>query len=1154
MTLVLKIFMYINVNSADKNREQKVLSYRTTIIIITYLLVLAIIEIINHIIEEEMLEGIELSGRGRKKGSSMIGSKVINKGTGGNSKVNRPPQPHPKAAAKAMAAGDPNREEADPSHPDIPDELLRAFLSQPNKDQLIDKYLKDFYSGVILKYENENTDQILHHTQREKDLENKYVQKRNFSVGKHPNVCCIHPTSQSEGLVEVDVDGAPFCGLACLVVASGQVWEYEQYQAFVMTMANKGRELAFEWDDEEMAKLCGTTDFLGQAANEFGFNLRVVFNYPDVKLHPNQRLVYRNSPGFKWIILEYTMGETAAEPGHYTLLVGQRSNDNEVEVLMPSEANFQRVPHFLKLVFSGLLLTFILVLLQWWAWTFVVYVPLLLLVSVQYRYVIELKGEEYHPNNDDRRTVIDRRDKIKYHDSYQIMVGYYEIVLNLGLYSEKTILDYNSRRLLWLVQWFTNDHKRNYVVSKLRVRQVLFEAQNLIVAGSDPNMALTGLGRMREVNSDMATGYMLDTLDYCCYQIEAMQERTGTITRPRRALVAYSANNLDSYIGKLEEIAENQRNDQGDFIIGGAGRKLGEVTRAHKKHMSNHVIRHTLELFDERSVVAMAPLGCPVGDVGPVGPGIISKTDSVGLLTAFSGRSMTKHHVKPIIQEFIDFSLEFLNWFIENTEVPNISEPEVSQHFAKHYRGKKTARYIKDILASYENFITGKMKPKEMQKFQRHSAFVKFESNIKRDASNNTLPRPRLIMTMSDEMLVSCCPVTLVMDAWMDGPFKRFQVKHVSEEQVIEKVEEATSIEHTITDYSAFESSVSSVIRTLELYVTLAMCHRMGFNRTAREILRFSGPRVLSTKFGEFSIGTRCSGDFWTSFGNGIANVCVGAFSRFKTGKFEGPCSFRMIAEGDDGILETDGVNEAIINNLGFDFSSAVSGTRCGDCDFLRNLWVDGKRYLNVGRCFSVFWVKKGCELSERKQKFLLRCAGMSLHCLSPGHPVVAEVVNLIGRLTRNNKKKFKNYTRYLNMWKEVPDTSSYPANVVVDETMRAKVAEGSVDIPGLPVSSQLALEERLRKSTDCNVYVGNLLSDFKEIRDWMDSYSYVADRNGDIKHLGVFDLIDTLVNSNDEVEGFSLRGRNLKKESCCQTLGGQGLDRIINNDKIKKI
>jgi hypothetical protein len=233
--------------------------------------------------------------------------------------------------------------------------------------------------------------------------------------------------------------------------------------------------------------------------------------------------------------------------------------------------------------------------------------------------------------------------------------------------------------------------------------------------------------------------------------------------------------------------------------------------------------------------------------------------------------------------------------------------------------------------------------------------------------------------------------------------------------------------------------------------------------------------------------------------GNGIINFCIMQFCADTYGLTI--TKDDLIVEGDDGIIMEGVANPALIGLLGFKFSTSVSGARPGDTDMLRSRWKDGKRYLSIGRILSsIFWVKRSSGLKKSKLLYIQRCMGLSLHYLSPNHPVLSAVVHRIGKLT-SGYNAFKGYEKYVNKWgfdvSAIKDMS-YPKEFSVDESMRHAVVEGAEGFDPLPLASQLAIEDILLNDSSYELNFGNLLNGFSEVRENVEAYRVVEE---DLKH-----------------------------------------------------
>jgi hypothetical protein len=571
------------------------------------------------------------------------------------------------------------------------------------------------------------------------------------------------------------------------------------------------------------------------------------------------------------------------------------------------------------------------------------------------------------------------------------------------------------------------------------------------------------LNRMKWSNTNCTEnqGIIANTKRYILYVYKTHNVNGGLVSRVlgNRGLVAINTLSSKAYISPeaLNIIASNQN--------------VGKVNG------TGNYVKSMVPVQDpvKSRPVATAVIGSPRTDGGHLGPGLLPVTDQIGILTAFAARSMT--YVEPednIIDEFVEFSKTFLQPFIDGTDCTELTDEDPIVYFRNHYRGKRSQSWIEGQINQFNFYESGLADIS----FDSHSCFVKLENSSKEVDGTYQL-RPRLIMTMSPVMLFKCCRILAVVDRWNRGPFSRFQVKDMDPAEMIQKIMEFSDRAHTVTDYSSFESSITGRIRVIENFVIESLLAKAGMHETLRDFRNYVfGPRELRSHGLRLQIDSRCSGDPHTSCGNGIINVCIAAFCASKS-NVDLNTEF-IIAEGDDGITSTGLIDIDIVKRVGFKFSESVSGFYCGDTDFLRRRWINGKVYLNIGRAMSVFWVKAKANLTKDKLLFLLRCMGCSLHHMSPGHPVLYAIVKRIG-LETQKAKKFNNWFLHIDMYKWPDfDVDNYPMDVECDVTMRDEIALGAIGFPPLSVSTQIELENIFLTSPD--MYIGDRLNHYDDV------------------------------------------------------------------------
>jgi hypothetical protein len=582
------------------------------------------------------------------------------------------------------------------------------------------------------------------------------------------------------------------------------------------------------------------------------------------------------------------------------------------------------------------------------------------------------------------------------------------------------------------------------------------EMQVLAATGRDPSLAISSVAKPRTVNTNSGLEKILYNTAKAARIIGSELHQTGCATSTV-GLVAYERDARESIVP-----------DETRRVLRGEGSCTNRVLGKWK---------HERMLVPKP--VAVAPAGCVLG------PGIRHTTNSSSIFMAFHTRAIKDQSARDevLLDDFYKVTMPFFHKMVKEVDLSGIQELEPIEAFHILNEKHRSARWMKEKADNYDKFMKGEMDSISVKRYERCSGFVKDESNVKVVIENGqkvARPRPRMIMVMSDRAVVELANVGLLLRAWKKGPVRQFQIKSFTPDEVAQIVVAHTDRRHVITDMSAFEASLDPFIRKIENFVILSLAERAGFSRCLPLLRRYLfGPRILVTKWGRLHLETRCSGDFWTSDGNGIVNIAL----NYYVAQNKGIPRFRMIAEGDDGVIPAEMVDCETMGKLGFKFSSDLRGTRPGDCDFLSNRFVRVEggvyRLLSIAKVFDVFWVKKGVRLRRSKQLWLLRCAANSLHWLSPGHPISFALVNRIGLLTRSSTG-FKGDSRYMDTWKDLYRSDKYPRDVKVNEALRASISQGGHGFPPVSIAVQLELEDRINNMAE--IYIGRLLDDWDEV------------------------------------------------------------------------
>lgn len=889
---------------------------------------------------------------------------------------------------------------------------------------------------------------------QEEEAENEYKgvcdeQRRGFVHSAPPEFASLS-LDPMEATENYDCHGAPYCGLVCIDIGTGKTPNLRDYQ----NMVSKDN-IATPWDE------VGTEDALAAYAHSRGVNLIIFRDGAPIFVSPNNHT--------RWISLNFKQpqvfdGDEDQNPvGHYTLRLCKRADDSRIRIqAFPERETYDWISAVGRMLtgagvcLGGLLLATVTP-------SMIVALPITVaacglkyglsgLLRLRYEALIVEQGVA--PDNRDVRSIPNRRDHILYQDTYSTVRVTLAYSFAFRPWAEV------PRCLAVAVEYFTQPALvGDYHISDTLYLNVFNEMEQLSGRGRDPMLALESISRFREVNTAIDSGIIYNTTVILRMMGERLTRSGRVIVAP--FTVAVAPPGTVAHIPNIDVILDNQARGFHEPVVGGRG-------------IANHVVRYTLDVGSTDKRVAVAPIGPLYTDEGPVGPGFFAVTDSSTVFAAFCGRAMSKEYVQK--SEFVEWGKKFLDHYIDNTDISSLGhEPDGDTIFRTNYKGKRPVAWIETMVSDYEDYTSGWMSAKQAAKYQSNSFFVKFEKNAKKK-NGKYKPRPRGIMTMSDYMCYVCAGCLNVIDCWNHGPFGKFQVKGMSRDEMAQKIMSKTNSPYSVSDYSAFESSIDEEMRELENYVMTRLLIRAGWKRTLRAFCEHVGAyRLLRTKWGTFAIGTRCSGDFWTSFGNGILNVTVMAYCAHLKG-----LPFDMLAEGDDGLIDSAIPDVEIISSIGLSFSAEARGTQDGDCDFLQRRVVGGKWYMPVGKTLcSSMWVKKGHLLRKSKAMAVWRCMAHSLYHMSPGHPVITALVNRIWRETAGYNS-FKGINTFFEAYKDFDITDPGLKRVEVDETMRAVVAAGAIGFPPISVALQVELERRIE--FDEQIYIGRLLDDDPDV------------------------------------------------------------------------
>lgn len=705
-------------------------------------------------------------------------------------------------------------------------------------------------------------------------------------------------------------------------------------------------------------------------------------------------------------------------------------------------------------------------------WTYLLpWLDELLFVILNFRYIFYIRyrwiflGYSYNKCDYDLRTIRSRRDKLESQDYY----GQFVEVPCLHIFD------------FVVFKFFRLGFERYRFVSVTRAVQLLSEIQ--LIDEEDLSVSLVSLLKANYANTDDSHGTVYrDTRDYVMYYARQLKILRGAVSNRTVLTTGYSAQGSAAYIGNLTIVGLNQFSINVGFSV---GKTIDGIYHLFNHGMFSNGFK-SLAVSKlkpvPKKIVSYAPAGSLVTDCGQVGPGNMCTTEPCSLFAALAGRSMVKLPIEGL-EDFKEFAIQEIKRLVLTVDSTGVViDKDVKRCFEKINRGKRTAKYISRRLRMYDDFVERGLKNR---KFFKNSCFVKFEDSSK-IVGGECRVRPRLIMTMSDYSSVALSPIIQLIDLWNHSAFGKYQIKGCDPSTFNSRIAEFCMKEHIVTDYSAFESSVSGTFKECEEVLVHELCRKFDCLELLRQFKRLTVfKRELSCEIGTFLISSRCSGDYTTSTFNCLVNYLINAYSAKSKGLDH--TNLHLLVEGDDGLTKPEQMDVDLINSIGFEFSANTAGSKPGDVDFLRKRWAHEGTMVSIGRTLkNLFWVNSKQKLSLSKQKAILRAKALSYNCVSPGHPVISSAINFILEFTAGHNA-FKGIDLHLNnnlnyvflQGFNTSDLGKKASEYYVNERLRGMVADGAHGFPPLPMPAQLVLERQFLKG---KFYVSSLLNDYDEI------------------------------------------------------------------------
>ncbi len=326
-----------------------------------------------------------------------------------------------------------------------------------------------------------------------------------------------------------------------------------------------------------------------------------------------------------------------------------------------------------------------------------------------------------------------------------------------------------------------------------------------------------------------------------------------------------------------------------------------------------------------------------------------------------------------------------------------------------------------------------------------------------------------------------------------DPILSRWMIKGNTPDELFDKMSNIITWSFRSQDISGFEKGITHELRNpLENRLIAFAFRSMGLHEEAEYFLRFvgakgkgrRGARKVSHKFFIVYLFIRCSGDFWTSLGNGLVNInIILTGHRLKNaGRYASiehwwcdASVLNFVTEGDDGnMLLKDFFDVA--SGLRMAYSIAEESHGPGGADFLKRVHFPFRDAF--GQPFAMLNVLRSirsCNFVTTKTSktskilWLWRAKALSLLYLSPGHPILWALVERIGQLT-SGLSAYKGWEKdFEAKWQSLPlDASAiskrFPNPRPTVEMRAALHYSTNAGSPAIDVSEQLLLEEQFLK------------------------------------------------------------------------------------------
>lgn len=452
--------------------------------------------------------------------------------------------------------------------------------------------------------------------------------------------------------------------------------------------------------------------------------------------------------------------------------------------------------------------------------------------------------------------------------------------------------------------------------------------------------------------------------------------------------------------------------------------------------------------------------------------------------------------LRQIVAESTDYSLlsaytETSNYLsdkvIENLRL-GMSDDDFRVGFDKDQikalMSSKSASFIDSLWDDHLDAMSGK----EVRAYVRNRQIVKYEESSKTCG----LMKVRGITIMKEEAYIYLYRFLQIQKKVYSDPFlSKWMIKGKTPHELIDQLNTIIEWTHRSQDISGFEKGILDCLRRpLENKIIYQAFLLLGLKEEAEYFLKFVGSNELPDRLGARKVShefftvylmIRCSGDFWTSLGNGLVNISIiltGHRLKFADrytsldSWWAEASRLNFVTEGDDALIPLYMWHD-VASRLGMSYSLVSVSHKAGGSDFLKVLHYpfngpSGVPYkqLNVLRTLRSLSYVTMTGLNKNKFMFLWRAKAMSVVCLSPGHPILYALCSRIGFLTRGARAYSGWEQDFEQRWgvdnlSSVVISSRFPDYAPTDDMRAALAGSVCLESPPITVDEQLLLEEQ---------------------------------------------------------------------------------------------